>query len=251
MSSEETNVLQLRGRCGVEESRIPAPAKTQPRRSRTPRPCRARHPRTPPPVAAAPAAPPEPAAPPPPLVSALGGLRAASPVSAVPSMVSAVDDPVHAIPTEGPPAPPPPPLPPAPAPPLPPLHSPAHCTAQAPRLPRFLTSDRPSSDGGQRASWPVLGRYVACAPPPLRPRPRFENLSPCDGVWSCDATHVRISPRHNGDASKHAAQHGTPAIERQAVAAAGPVFPFILMRRRVCSWCGTWSGGRARRQPNG
>ena len=41
-----------------------------------------------------------------------------------------------------------------------------------------LTSDRPSSDGGQRASWPVLGRYVACAPPPLRPRPRFENLSP-------------------------------------------------------------------------
>ncbi len=53
------------------------------------------------------------------------------------------------------------------------------CSASSRRRPRRRsTSDRPSSDGGQRASWPVLGRYVACAPPPLRPRPRFENLSP-------------------------------------------------------------------------
>ncbi len=60
-----------------------------------------------------------------------------------------------------------------------------------------LTSDRPSSDGGQRASWPVLGRYVACAPPPLRPRPRFENLSPWtrgQGPSSTSAVHVIVEP---------------------------------------------------------
>ena len=64
-------------------------------------------------------------------------------------------------------------------------------------LPAPLTSDRPSSDGGQRASWPVLGRYVACAPPPLRPRPRFENLSPWtrgQGPSSTSAVHVIVEP---------------------------------------------------------
>ena len=53
-------------------------------------------------------------------------------------------------------------------------------------IPFFLTSDRPSSDGGQRASWPVLGRYVACAPPPLRPRPGLLDLPPTSDRPSSD-----------------------------------------------------------------
>ncbi len=72
---------------------------------------------------------------------------------------------------------------------------PGEGTVSAPHRRAFLTSDRPSSDGGQRASWPVLGRYVACAPPPLRPRPRFENLSPAPCMARRDWLE-RVHPSH-------------------------------------------------------
>ena len=79
-----------------------------------------------------------------------------------------------------------------------------------------LTSDRPSSDGGQRASWPVLGRYVACAPPPLRPRPRFETYPRTRFI------HVLTSDRPSSDGGQRASW---PVLGRYVACAPPPLRP--------------------------